>query len=405
LNQIGVISKYWNEAKDLFGSMINTGILDDIPFIFNGLKDIWDAITNITDGGEVRTVKQKQYEQLLHQENTKILEQTTKEQLNSLAESTIFNKLFTFYNENFENMNFERPGEVAKNLKIQAKKLFENFKNNIKLSSNKEENSRYMSMVDIDLNNIVDTIINSEDEQVQKILKGNNLKTLIASETFKELQKYYDRPDRNEAFAGDIQQKLKKINSQEFRDSVLKKEKEISNIQSNPYKDIIPVQDSIKAIKNLEKLNVLSLDSSFDFIYNRYIKLTTSVLSLISNRTKLKNYVQPIDKQADIFKNMYVDPYIPHKNGGIIAKEPTKVLIAEAGSPELIVPINDEGITFLNESIGNILNKELYKENEPDSQVSEKDTIIKRIKHFKAKPDQKLYDMRNISHGVVGVSR
>jgi hypothetical protein len=93
------------------------------------------------------------------------------------------------------------------------------------------------------------------------------------------------------------------------------------------------------------------------------------------------------------------------KDGGIIATGPTKVLIAEAGNPELIVPINDEGLKFINESMSTVLKEESYVDKKETKKEEKDNYIVQRIKGYTPKYDKKMFDIKNISHGIIGVSR
>lgn len=84
--------------------------------------------------------------------------------------------------------------------------------------------------------------------------------------------------------------------------------------------------------------------------------------------------------------------------GGII-KQPTRALIAEAGYPEMVIPLNSEGMTFIYDSMKDFVIKEYEK-----TPLDKRNEVVKRIKKgTMEKPDIKLYDMKNLSTNVVRI--
>lgn len=420
-SETGIITTNWNKAVSTFKSLINSDILDDIPYIWNGIRDIiFYILPQINNGSEDDTnYELLKHKTLLTEENSTRMNNLTKHKLEDLAKSYIYEKLFTLYYNN----NWKKE-DISKNLNTQAGILFDNFKNTIKISSNADMNKKYINNISINLKEIVSTIITKNKIEMENVIKSNKVSQLIASETLAALKPYYDSPEKNKnfeqlnvlldqitdyAFSNKISENFIKLQQQEedIRNGKL------TEINSVIYESAIRLSSLGLGIKSIENttnlfLNIEGDAKSIQRMYDWAVEMLPKSYDLtkpISRDEKYRLKNKEEEKDIDHMIRILNRSSGPKKDGGIIAKYPTNVLIAEAGSPELIVPINDEGIKFLNDSIGNILNENLYKDKPEDSKVSNRDNYIKKIKNIKPRPDQKIYDMRNIAHGIVGVSR
>jgi hypothetical protein len=112
-----------------------------------------------------------------------------------------------------------------------------------------------------------------------------------------------------------------------------------------------------------------------------------------------------IDNNYSLIKNPnlmidYVDflTKIPQFMKGGIVKDPTLAVIGEGGSPELVIPINKEGINFIYSSL---MTK--FEDDEKEIEDDEKINIVNMINNPSKQTDETLFDLRNLSFGLIGV--
>ena len=89
---------------------------------------------------------------------------------------------------------------------------------------------------------------------------------------------------------------------------------------------------------------------------------------------------------------------VKEASGGVVTG-PVHALVGEAGYPEIVIPINKEGMDFVNSSMG-IVSTGMEM---PEMKKNYKNNIIGRLSKSAQKTDYTLYDMKNLSTGSVGV--
>lgn len=436
----GVITQYWEKAKKLFSGLISTEIKDDISFTWSAIKDLYYIIKSFVDGTDSKVEKRKDE---LRGENKTRLEALTKQKLSDLANSYIFEQLYTFYYQNKVLWGKYKKDEIFNKLSDQAEILYNNFKKTIKLSIKDEETQKYVNMIDVNINELVSNIINKNETQLTKIIDENKVQSFLSGQTLNALQKYFDDPSKL-TLLDEVHNTLNSLTDVSFTVQAVDRYKKLQD-EDKKFREgkinQISVENSM-IITNFDKLNskikLVSENLSFKAIHTIDKEMDKLQIKQQKLKKTIDNYkksnqsvIQILAKQPQKFNSGYYDisvithdaaeqpkkpsmlsvnydtSFAGQKDGGIIAKFPTKVLIAEAGHPELIVPINKDGINFINESIVSVLNQEIYNNNNNSQkeEKSERESIVKRIRKQQPKPDSKIYDMKNISYGVIGVSR
>ena len=169
----------------------------------------------------------------------------------------------------------------------------------------------------------------------------------------------------------------------------------------------------MKLLKIVEKENIETKEfyKIFNDFLNKKNKITYRNFD-DTERNKLIKSLSVYKKDSDISKFDYSDfakfPKLPEKNininfipnkDGSIVKGPIHALVGEAG-PEIIIPLNKDGIKFLNDTM-----KEFKEENyKPvETPIEKNKNVIKRIKKAGKYTDTNMFDLKNLSTGFIGI--
>jgi hypothetical protein len=380
------------------------------------------------------------------------LEKYLNKHANIIAEQAMINKLSSKY-------AFANP--LTDIMKLDIKKsgfdALSNFKKEIPRIYGNDEKGKYIndisSYINVNYDYILDSIINIDRSKLGSYYNDIG-KSLPMIQHILERAVFIKDEDSSKIspdfFYGmlNIQQKT----FEELENNSYQKE-ELFNISKEariPFIGIVQIQDKIKQLNdNVQNTlknsihssnNISDLFKSSNVEYEKLLKLISTESKnsldvykqfndfiLKQNKTpdglskdeinrlydalsvyhSNKRYSTPITKRTKEIKNIdYHDfikipeknKFIPNKDGSVV-KGPIHALVGEAG-PEIIIPLNSEGIKFLNETMAEF-KEENYKPIETQHQKHK--NMIKRIKKSGKYTDTNMFDMKNLSSGLIRV--
>lgn len=440
----GIINKGWNQIKTIFGLIVDSNIFKDTIFIWNAFSDFYYILKSFLSS-EAESAEIERHKSQLTSENEQRMKNLAIQNVSSIAESYVMKELISYY---LQIKNSEK--NINQKLTERGKSLLQTFTNTFNFTKDNNLKQILMDNISLDINNMISNIVKRNDIELQEYNKIIREKSLIGVESLSQLQKYYEDPQLLKDI-DEVKLKLDYLTGSLFTEDVIKKMNMLFEDERKAINGTLKIIDesSLSFIKTLDSFNIkdISIDlkqvyGNFNNILKNYDKQTKDLLNLniaitetsfdkafentnLTKEEKVTLYRQILEtklsQRSDIIKNLpMVKPEIQHNPSvfersaenpqpgwrmpmadGAIAKGPIHALIGEAGYPEMIIPLNDDGIKFIQESMNEILKEENVKVKDQTNE----DSIINRIKKNKPKPDIKIYDMKNISYGVIGVNR
>lgn len=177
-----------------------------------------------------------------------------------------------------------------------------------------------------------------------------------------------------------------------------------SSVQAHHSKIIIDAQRVIQNInKDITKYVIPGTNIVYDPLTQDSITMNSDgSISFNNNWSKDKVFsnIMSSGKAYKIHSSSPAssDEVTGFETGGLV-KASSLAIVAEGGDPEVIFPINDEGVRFIFETMKLIEVKE-----EPETESTEKkDNIQRVIRNSPIRTDEIVYDMKMISQGIVGL--
>ena len=166
--------------------------------------------------------------------------------------------------------------------------------------------------------------------------------------------------------------------------------------KSTPSQQVLMIEEFRRLFEISKKTKITtSGEFAYDAIKDEW-KMTQLSAQEIEARRKEK---------TKMVTDSWLDARRQHYATGGIVTGPINALIGEAGYPEVIFPLTDTGIKFIYDSMTDILSEKIY-ETENSHMSNNTQTNVNRIVKSKTNiNDTKLFDMKNICCGVVGVVR
>lgn len=414
----GPISEMLTFAMDIFNFIKTTEIFNDMRTIYRALK-VW-ALT-LTDffTGSNQIAEMEETE--LKDENKNKYDALVKQKLIDVANSTLLNNLSNEY-EKLQYIAGITPDIIKEKLLNYSNTLLSSMENNVnQFTKDKSINYLVMAEVKHNIDRFIDIITTSTTAEKTKILKTSGEKLINASETLARLRKYEDdstlfqntikTADELEYLMSDLFKQLNgkvDINFVNFKDLTIHTRALLENVNNiapeinGLIKEINLSDNSLKDLNEKMKSGNEGIAAVAITKYNQIIDemFNSKEFDTIYEEKSKKRYLETLDfrlANSEIYDNV-----MPFADGGIITSK-INALIGEAGYPEIILPITDSGITFIEESIGDLLNISSHK-SENDKETP-RENIIKQISSRSPQPSTILFDMRNICSGVIGVMR
>jgi hypothetical protein len=303
------------------------------------------------------------------------------------------------------------------------------------------------SSINVNLNSIVDEIFNLNSSTLQnyknnaqtnllksstqiddlhEIINNKNLQSVdAASALSKELDVAFSKTRQDNKFEAYLDMQAKQRNiafnekdkgfalMQTFFDTqtnlnnaaisrITTVQKGYQTLTENMISQIYVVQDKVNELmKNADNQTSGQFIIAFrNFLQDTGLNLKLSedqaaalLKQLMQQNKKLGSSVINLDKLKDF------DLLSTKAEYGMVALKPTFIQVAEAGSPEMVIPLNKDGIRFIAETMQNFEIKD--DETKP---VNRQTQIVRTIKNSKKqKPNESIFDMKNMSEGFLGI--
>lgn len=402
------ISNAWTKIKSIFKTLTKNKFWDEVTITWNLIKEL--------SGIDIRGQLQRQEAERL---STFALEDSLKIQSELLIKSYLLNRLST-------DLLSERPitSETKEELINTSNDLIDNFL--------VEKKKMFKFDVTPDINS--EDIINKMLQIYEFDRKDLHLETKKFSEQSRSEELYFNTLINELEVLKGATTSIQEISSDymntlEDREETLKRlHKNLENInyQISPVISISTVDDIIKKYN----LNELEIKNSFEFwldvvdrsdtseqAYNnvfQFIKqnkldetlykndMSTIVDSMFkvieSNKRRLNITDKDLEHKKNSFKVLY-----KLETGGIVTAE-SLAIIGEGKHSEIILPINKEGVEFIYNSFGELIESKYVKHIEQTEK--NKINFIDSYKKIMKKPnkvDKTMFDMKNISSGVIRI--
>lgn len=355
-NGVEMLKTSWAFIKEIFISLNQSGVFDEIHLMWTAIKALISSDKGITSSN-------------LSSENAARIEAGLPYLLNQEVESLIQSGVIEMFYGQFGG----KKTEQSKSAMIErARELLDNFKNTRKLSPDPQTNRELMSNINVSPQSVVSNLFRLDDNAMQSVMKSAELRSLSYAEKVNNL--VYERTHLSEMSADHTAKVLDKTlgtNINKLNEQLLK-----------------TIDMSLSTISLPE-----TIDSNMRKSYLN--KLRQSVIEQVRNNSSEFNKEWVIKRTVEIEARKLES--IPQADGGVV-KGPINALIGEAGYPEVVIPLNKEGISFIYNSMKDLIVKEVNEE-----QSMKPQDVVRRIQKNKLnKSDVKIFDMKNISNGVVG---
>lgn len=413
-----IFSNIWNKTKDFLLSLYNSNILDEIQMAWNVIKDIYYAFEYYVMESPYRP-EERTYIENLTKENEERLSNFYSSALNSYAKAIIQQNLLETY---LNNATLENR-ELKSLLSSTGNSILENIKSSNLINAGvfgMEKTKEMMDLLDTSLvNDVVEYIMRNKStlKKEDLIAIQNTANVSMArlghlGEISKEgdldklrnlLSLYNDKTD------DDFTKQITTL----FQNNDTKIKEMTLDLGNGIKQTIRSLEDTVNQGKvnfvaasyAVQKEDVEKLQS---FVENKLQEiLGKKVVSRSDMRAKLvKDYpdmsAEEIDRMIDRIYQAAIDeknnPFHKSERGSVV-KGPTTILVGEGNSPEIIVPLTPEGVNFVKDSMGDVLDKL-----DTDSTINKKEEVVNRVQKMTKmmpKKDIKMYDMKNISSTMV----
>jgi hypothetical protein len=310
--------------------------------VFDEIILLWNAISALIHGEESVIMEN------LKEDNRSVISEGYTALISREAEALVQSKVLdTFFNK-YDGI---KSPEAIEDLVNIANSVINNYLSQKIVSVDKEKNTKILSNVHLDARDIVMTLMSYKNPRLKQIQGSAGSREIGFGKKLLELKQIDSTSDA------------------------------IPDITASHLKDLLG--------KNLNQYK-----NSKNRRYN------SAPLSLPSANYKSLNTAPEYDASNMHFADSSSSSTVPKYASGAIVNKPTYALIGEGSSPEMVIPLNKEGLEFVCNSMKEmIIDADSTAAND---KMSTRD-VIKRIQKNKmAKPDAKVYDMRNLSTGLVG---
>jgi hypothetical protein len=415
----GLFSNLWNSTVNLINKIYKNNILDEIQFTWNALRSIYDYIEYYVDDVDMLP-EEKRYQEALKKENEERISAAYSSTLNTYAASLLQQKLLEEYlknsllpSEDLKTLLMNRGESILENIK--SSKLFdshiygENFHDKI-------INALDTSILDKVVTDIVDNREKYKKEDVEKYEKATNLSKLKLAQ-LSEIIKDVD-PGSVQKLITSFKEKTDKEYTEQLNKLFKSQDLEIYETTIDLGNGILKTLTVMEETNNEGKLKLISAyEKTSQKIIDNMQTAIEKVLSDIT-RTKItsrkelfehvkKSYpdwsTEDVEKWVDQIFQISISEsqkQLAKSEFGSVVRGPVPVLVGEGNYPEIIVPINNRGIDFIKDSMGDVIGNLDVKE-EDKYKKEEASNFIKRIVKSQPKKDVKLYDLKNLSNTVV----
>lgn len=353
---VEMLKTAWAFIKDVFISLHESGVFDEMHLMWTAIKSIINSNRGMTESN-------------LAAENSSRIQAGLPYLLNQEVESLIQSGVLEMFYGNFGGQKTEQSRSA---LISRAKEILDNFKSTRIITPDSDVNKELLNNINVSPQSIVSDLFHLDDDAMRSVMKSAELRTLSYAEKVNNL--VYARTHNTSSNAHATSKVLDRTLGQNINKL---NEQLLSTIDS--------------------ALTTLTLPSSMDSDSRQaYLnKLRKSVIEQVRNNQSWANEKWAIERTVEI-ESRKMEP-IPQADGGVV-KGPINALIGEAGYPEVVIPLNKDGISFIYNSMKDLIVKEVNEEISMKPQ-----DVIRRVQKNKLqKTDVKIYDMRNISTGVVG---
>ncbi len=423
----------WGNLKEMFFQIKDSSLFEELGITYDVIK------TFVV--GEERVINEKAFADSQRRTKSGI-----SEALNTQLESILQNQLTDTF---FSKYNGHASPEAKAGLQKDGQSYIDNiFMKNIgSLSPDPSMQVFISSSINVNLNSIVDEIFNLNSSTLQnyknnaqtnllksstqiddlhEIINNKNLQSVdAASALSKELDVAFSKTRQDNKFEAYLDMQAKQRNiafnekdkgfalMQTFFDTqtnlnnaaisrITTVQKGYQTLTENMISQIYVVQDKVNELmKNADNQTSGQFIIAFrNFLQDTGLNLKLSedqaaalLKQLMQQNKKLGSSVINLDKLKDF------DLLSTKAEYGMVALKPTFIQVAEAGSPEMVIPLNKDGIRFIAETMQNFEIKD--DETKP---VNRQTQIVRTIKNSKKqKPNESIFDMKNMSEGFLGI--
>jgi len=426
------IVKSWKKMVDFFQQLKDLDIIKELSLTYNIIRTMVLS--------EDTVVKENSFE-----DSQRRIRIGLKNAMNDQLEAVLKNKL----TEDFFNVYGGNPNQenISVNLKTTANKFIENvFMKNIDSFTNDADLQGFLkSNINVNTDSLVNEILHLRMGEVENYLSTNKTRLLKSSVELEDLQRIAN--DRNlqtieasSALASELDDAFKKNRFDVRVSAFLDQQKALRDLSftstKKGFEELAKKQfDAQTDIMNIATNKAMQVNGKYEAIISAMISKTYSINDGINELAKnietmtpgefvrayrdfleksglnkqisedeaaqyLKNILNQYGKKSNYvdFNNLKSYDLLSKSKAqyGLVAVKPVDIQIAEAGFPEMVIPLNMEGIKFINSTMPKM-------EEEKDNKKSKTEPIIRMFRRNAQKADITVYDMKNLSEGSLGL--
>lgn len=411
-----IFMKIWNGAISIITSLYDGGLLEEIKMIWNVMKDVYYAFDYYVLGGAYSPEEKNQRESLIA-DNEYRLNLFYASAINSYAKSLLEQNLIETY---LQNTNLE-DSKLKSLLKNSGNTILENIKKSNLISGEfgEERTKEILEMINPNIvNESISTILNNKQNitredlpNINKTIQATKIQLSQLSEISKEtdidkmnylLNAYNEKTEKDFLEEIKIYAKLNdtvisgyvgKISDRELKNFAL-----IENINEKGKLSFAAIESTLIELTNMNKF----LEKELENKYGKKIKSKSEIIAIIK---KDKPDLSPdeIEKLADeMLIGLLNSVTISKQAKGSVVRGIMPVIVGEGNSPEMIIPINQDGLEFVKKSMTDVIEK-VETDVKDESQQTPNQNIIRKATKMLPKKDIKIYDMKNISNSLVAI--
>lgn len=408
-----IFIKTWNRVIAIFDSIYDSDVIYEVTQAFRFLRYLGVVLKT---GGDFDEAEQLIADEDKKDENSETKNKIYSKMLDLAIQSKVSIELTQTY---IANKNVEKK-LLSSMLKKKANEVINEFKSSSMTIAGLD------SSIQTDfIDSIIDRIIISDDTQLSELIDKSQ-SALIDSSTkliqLKTISTTYGKPYKT----SEMLKSLEAGNSLYIKDlridlalNIRDKDEEIST-------KLMFINNAWESLQNrAQEENKISKMRTFweDTVQHQYganpkdiyLQLHTEesfgnkrlsaigiAQKMIEKTTGSYGNQDEINALADaiIENDPNIDHIIPKAASGKVVMKPTTVLVGEGKDPEIIIPLNKNGMEFIHNSMDYLFIEEPV---EKQTLQQEKQQVIRKQSKMLPKQDIKIYDMKNISRGLMGM--
>lgn len=417
---VSYMSDAWKIVKSYFGKLSDSGVFDETIIMWNIISDIVNGPQKTQEEVDTKSLEllQKVATDQAYESVKGVVLNAFKIQFGFINDQETEGNLLTIANNSFESFKKTLSESTDQTLKNISSSL------NIEIGTLVKD---VLSISPLNTNNVLQRIDNNKSENfIDKVLKTINIgrtsgdmnkydaEVEKVGESFSQYTKKMvdfnnminKSSEASSSFYSDVAQKIIKLNN----DNIIANDKYLVTVMEGK-NNLVKFDFLSKYKTTFDKINKLMLNSSLNDaqVTDDANKLLKSIgvkqdLTLTQIKDYFKyNLLKDTPETSSTSVNISPKITVPAMSTGGIVSQPMTALIGEAGYPEMVIPLNDDGIKFIKDTIINIADDKKVTSSAPTRNSSIK-SIVKRLNSgSQPEADETMFDLKNLSTGIIGI--